>query len=122
MDKYLRLRGIAKDSNLSPGAQLRLEWMIFYQKVAKKDVSKTAEHFGISRKTLHKWLSRFKEQNLRTLEEYSRRPKHTREWEITKPEEERIVFFKKKALKVWEEKTKDTLPERVWREYLLLED
>ncbi|MDO8498344.1 MAG: helix-turn-helix domain-containing protein, partial [bacterium] len=44
---------------LSPKAQLKLEWIIFYHTQAGKNAKATATHFGITRKTFHKWLKRY---------------------------------------------------------------
>lgn len=79
--KWLFLRELAKDK-LTPTAQLKLEWVIFYHTVAKLKVTTTAKHFGISRKTFHKWLSRFDDSNLLSLEEHSRAPLRTRKRQI----------------------------------------
>jgi hypothetical protein len=37
--------------------RLRVEWMVFYYTAGKENASLTAKHFGISRKTFHKWRS-----------------------------------------------------------------
>lgn len=82
---------------LSEKAQLKLEWIIFYHTVGGKNVTQTARHFSISRKTLHKYLTRFDEKNLTTLEEQSRRPDHTRGWMVTKEEEAKSSLFAKRT-------------------------
>ena len=51
-DKYTLWRKFAHD--LSSQERLRLEWIIFYQTVGKRNATLTALHFGISKKTLHK--------------------------------------------------------------------
>ncbi len=94
LGKWNRLRKIAKILNLSKEAHLRLEWIIFYYKVGK-DASKTASHFGISRKTFHKWHSRFNELDLKSLESYSKAPKQTRQREISFKQEQRIIKLRK---------------------------
>jgi putative transposase len=104
-DKWVRLRRIGQ-KDLSPQAQLKLEWLIFYFTVARKGATQTAAHFGISRKTLYKWLVRFDERNLVTLEERSRRPYHLRTWTVTPVEEERIVSLRLKHLKYGKQKLK----------------
>ncbi|MCX6812619.1 MAG: hypothetical protein NTW79_03325, partial [Candidatus Berkelbacteria bacterium] len=48
IDKFKLWRGIAKDK-LSAKAQLRLEWIIFYQTVGEENATKTSKHFGIAR-------------------------------------------------------------------------
>ena len=92
----LRLRG--KDS-LTDKAQLKLEWIIFYQTVGESNALKTASHFGINPKTLHKWKSRFNEKNLSTLEEVSRAPHKTRTRDISFIQRDRIRKLRKKHIK-----------------------
>ena len=52
-EKWVLLRSLGKDI-LSEKAQLKLEWIIFHNTIAGKKTSKTAEHFGITRKTIYK--------------------------------------------------------------------
>lgn len=59
-------------------AQLKLEWIIFYHTRGSKNASLTANQFGITRKSVHKWLKRYKETGLSGLEEHSRAPVHVR--------------------------------------------
>jgi len=129
-DKWTLLRKVAK-GKLSLAAQLKLEWIVFYQTVGKHNAKLTASHFDISRKTLHKWLSRFDEKNLLTLEEASRAPKKTRDWMVTKVEEARIKklrrdnieFGKKKIQRLYLRHHKEYIStwkiERVIRRYKL---
>lgn len=104
-DRWGRLRKIGQET-LTPQAQLKLEWMIFYHTVGGEDATKTASHFGISRKTFHKWKNRFNERNLTSLEEHDRAPEHTRTWEVTRCEEVRIVTLRKQHLKYGKKKLK----------------
>ena len=113
-DRWGRLRKIGHDV-LSPQAQLKLEWMIFYHTVGEEDGTKTALHFGVTRKTLHKWLSRFTERNLKSLEEQSRTPHHTRMWQVTRKQEDRIVSLRTTYLKYGKKKLK-VLYEQEYRE------
>ena len=76
-EKWTLLRSVAKDT-LSSKAKAKLEWIIFYNTIAKKNAKYTASYFGINPKTLYKWLKRFDEKNLCTLEEQSRRPQKVR--------------------------------------------
>jgi putative transposase len=92
------LRSIGKDK-LSLLAQLKLEWIIFYYTVGKKNAARTALHFGISRKTLHKWLKRFDEIRLETLEEASRSPHQTRQRVISPLQKIRIIKLRKAHLR-----------------------
>ncbi len=98
-DKWKFIRDMGKDV-LSNEGLLRLEWIIFYNTIGKKNVTVTAGHFGISRKTLHKWINRFKENNLKTLESQSKRPKRKRNWEVTLLEEARIHKLRKQYMKL----------------------
>lgn len=64
--------------HLSSQAQLKLEWIIFYHTLGNKNAKFTAAQFGITRKTIHKWLKRYKEKGLLGLEEISCAPVHVR--------------------------------------------
>lgn len=79
--------------NLSKGARARLEWFIWHS-AHGENISLTARHFGIARKTFHAWNTRFDRANLRTLEAKSRAPKHVRQKEITPEEEGRIIALR----------------------------
>ena len=92
------VRSVGKDC-LSLQAQLKLEWMIFYHTVGEENVTATAKHFGITRKTLHKWLKRFDEKRLETLEENSRAPQKTRERDISSVQRVRIIKLRKEHLR-----------------------
>lgn len=81
-DKWSILRKLGKEQ-VTPAAQLKLEWIIFYHTIGNTKVLPTARHFGITRKTLHKWLARFDEKHLATLEEQSRAPIKTRKRDIS---------------------------------------
>jgi len=101
--KWSLLRAVGREK-LSDAAQLKLEWIIFFYTVGKKNVTDTAKHFGISRKTLHKWLNRFDEKNLLTLEEHSREPKGKRVWMVTKEEEAQIKQLRRKYMTLGKKK------------------
>lgn len=96
-DKWNLLRGFGR-KELSLDAQIKLEWIIFYYEVVSENAKATSKHFGISRKTFHKWLGRFDETNLNTLEEHSRAPKTKRDWMVLYKEEQRIVALRKKNM------------------------
>jgi transposase InsO family protein len=102
-NKWELLRKIGRDK-LSAKAQLRLEWIIFYCTVGKKNVSATATHFTISRKILHKWLKRFNEKDLYTLEDESKAPKSVRKTELTREEEQRVKKLREQHLKLGKRK------------------
>jgi len=105
-DRCTRLRDIARVVGLSSQAKEKLEWVIFYQTVGEGNTVSTASYFGITRKTLHKWLKRFDEKNLKSLEEKSRAPIQKRGWEVTREEEEKIIFLRKVHLKWGKKKLK----------------
>ena len=90
-DKWVRLRGISQSIGLSSKAKEKLEWIIFFNTVGKCNAKVTAKYFGISRKTFHKYLKRFDERNLTTLEEHSKAPLATRVWTVTPEEEIRVT-------------------------------
>ena len=94
--QLLRLRG---KGTLSSKAALKLEWIIFYHTVGKENAKKTADHFGISRKTFHKWLKRFDEKNLLILEEESRAPDKTRQRDISSLQRYRIRTIRKRHMR-----------------------
>lgn len=96
--KWDLLRSIGKDK-LSASAQMKLEWIIFYYTVGEESVTDTAAHFGISRKTLHKWLNRFDETRLERLEEDSRSPHKTRGRDISPLQRVRIIKLRKAHLR-----------------------
>lgn len=82
-----RIRG---QSILSSSALLKLEWIIFYHTLGKKNATVTADQFGITRKTFHKWLKRFKDQDLTGLEEQSTAPQKVRKRQISFQQRVRI--------------------------------
>jgi len=94
--QYVRERG---KKLLSKDAQLKLEWIIFYHTIGKKNATKTASHFGINPKTLHKWKGRFNERDLTSLEEHSRAPVRTRTRQISLVQRGRIRKLRRKHMK-----------------------
>jgi len=101
--KWNLLRAVAKDT-LTTNAQERLEWIIFYLTVGRKNARLTAEHFSISRKTFHKWLGRFDERKLKNLEDQSRAPRKVRDWMVTRQEEAKIVSLRKENIELGKKK------------------
>src|SRR3989337_953042 len=83
LSKYQRWREIAKIIKLPRNARIRLGWMIFYEERANKNASLVCRHFGISRKTFHKWHGLFNELDLKSLEDRSKAPINTRKPEYT---------------------------------------
>ena len=98
-EKWTLLRNVGKDG-LSLKAQEKLEWIIFYNTIAKRNALYTSSYFDINPKTLHKWLKRFNEKNLFSLEERSRRPQKVRGWMVTKEEEANIIDLRKRNLEL----------------------
>lgn len=92
----LREEGRAK---LSAKAQLKFEWIIYYHTQGRKNVTKTSEQFGISRKTFHKWLNRFEKDHFQGLEEISKTPHTKRKRTISRGQELRIVRLRQKYLR-----------------------
>jgi len=99
-------RNLAEYWHISSKAKERLEWVIFYQTVGKKNARFTASYFGISRKTFHKWRKRFNPHFIQSLEEKSRAPQKKRTWEVTREQEERIIALRTKHLKYGKRKLK----------------
>lgn len=96
--KWELIRSVGRKS-LSDKAQLKLEWIIFYHTQGKSNATDTAKHFGVTRKTIHKWLSRFKQEYLLTLEEVSRAPDRLRQREINFIQRGRIRKLRNKHIK-----------------------
>ena len=102
LSKYKRWQKVAKILKVSPKAELRLKWIIYYHTKANYNASLTARYFGISRKTFYKWFNYFDEDNLYTLhclEDRSRAPQHVRQPEITPQEEARIIKLRNSRIK-----------------------
>ena len=103
--KWILLRSVGRDI-LSLKAQEKLEWIIFCRNIAKNNVAYTASYFGINPKTLYKWLKRFEEKNLSTLEEHKRNPVKKRTWMVTFEEEANIKDLRKKNMEFGKQKIK----------------
>jgi putative transposase len=89
----------AERLGISSSARLRLEWMIFYDTVGKRNGTTTAKHFGIARQIFVKWKSRFNPHDLTSLEDHSKAPIQKRVWTVTEAEECNIIFLRKKHMK-----------------------
>ena len=92
-------RQTAKVLALSRGAKMRLEWVLWHESHGFNQ-SLTCRHFGIHRNTLGKWLRRFDEVNLRTLEEHSRRPRQVRQRVNSTVKDQRLIELKRE-FPVW---------------------
>jgi transposase InsO family protein len=98
LDEHTRWRKVALLMRLSRAARGRLEWIIFWEKNGK-DASLAARHFGISRKTFHKWTARFEKDFLRGLQDESRAPRRRRGRTYTARQYERIVSLRTEHLR-----------------------
>lgn len=96
LGKYDRWRAVGKVLKLSKEALCRLEWIIFYETKANKDSALVCRHFGIGRSTFYKWLGKFDENNLRTLETVSRRPHSVRTRAAVPLKDGRVIAIRKK--------------------------
>jgi len=97
-DKYELWKEVADFWGFTTQEGLRVEGMVFYYTVAKENAALTAKHFGISRKTFHKWFNRFKgsKYDVKCLADQSKAPRHKRTWEIILTQEERIRRLRSK--------------------------
>lgn len=68
-NKYNLWRKLAKKKKLTTKARIRLEWIIFYYTLAKKNATSTCKHFGVPRSIFYYWFSRFDDRNLCLLED-----------------------------------------------------
>lgn len=83
---------------LSRGARARLQWFDWYR-AHGENASLTCRHFGISRETFYEWKRRYDPWHLESLEERSRKPTHTRSWEVSRIEEFRILSLRRAHLR-----------------------
>ena len=72
----LRLAGHGRE--LSGQARRRLKWMDYYESHGH-NARLTCRYFGISPQTFYRWRRRYHPNNLRTLEDRSRRPRRLRQ-------------------------------------------
>lgn len=96
LDPHERWRRVAKILKVSKEARRRLEWIIYYRE--GHSASEVARHFGITKKTFHKWNHLFDEDNLQSLkrlQDRSKAPLHVRSRTITPTEKERVVRLRK---------------------------
>lgn len=97
VNKYNLWRSIAK-KKLTDKAQLRLEWIIFYNTVGNRNATLTAKHYGIARSKFYHWFSRFDEKRLETLEDKSSKPGTTRSWQPDPIVLTRMIKLRKKYI------------------------
>ena len=87
---------------LSQEAKKRLKWMDYCRRC--QNASKTCRYFGISRKTFYYWKKRYNPYHLESLEARSKRPKNTRQWQVSRQEEFRIIRLRKQYIRYGKEK------------------
>ena len=135
-NRYELWREVAELSGSTTQERLRVEWMVFYYTIAGGNATLTSRHFGISRKTFHKWLKHFKgsKYDVHSLADRSKAPHNKKKWEVTLTEEGRIrslrkryPYYGKKKLKVlyrkeYHEEISTWKIERVIRKYKLYPD
>ena len=85
---------LARIPSLSQEAKTRLAWFDWHR-AHGGNVSLTCRHFGIPRKTFYKWKKRYDPFHLESLEEKSRRPHRTRQWDVSRTEEFRILRLRR---------------------------
>ena len=97
--KYERWRKTARALKLSKKACQRLNWIIYYHTKANCNAKLTCRHFGLTRSVWYYWFKRFREDNLRSLEDNSRAPIRTRQKEYTPNQYERIIKLRKQYIR-----------------------
>jgi len=95
---------LASTPELSVSARKRLKWMDYYRECG--NAALTCRYFGISRKTFYVWKKRYNPYRLESLEEQSRRPKRTRQWQVGRAEELRILILRRQHIRYGKEKLK----------------
>ncbi len=98
-----RLTGQAARCSL--GARRRLRVLLWHE-AHGGNVSLTARHFGLARKTVRDWRDRFDGRNPKTLEARSRRPRRVRSWQVTGEQEGRVIALRKARIRYGPEKLK----------------
>jgi len=96
--KWERLKEQIKQ--YSPTAKRNFSYVYWYYTKGNENASYAARHFGIHRKTIMKWVERFDESNLLTLEEQSRKPQKVRQWTVTRTEEARVISLRKRYIRL----------------------
>lgn len=98
VNRFELWRGVARMNKLSTKAQLRLEWMIFYETAGKRNATYTARHFSIARSIFYFWLKRFDETHLNSLEDNKSAPNKTRSWNPDPIVLERMIRLRKQYI------------------------
>lgn len=108
LNKHEQWRACADFLKFEEQERARLEWMIYYEKEAKWNASKTCKHFGIPKKTFYKWLNRFNRsrKDIESLKNISRRPHMLRSMVINRTQENRIVNLRNRYMHYGKNKLK----------------
>jgi len=101
---YRALYGLATLPQLSPEARKRLRWLDYYRRCG--NVLQTCRYFGIAPKTFYVWKRRYNPHQLESLEAHSRCPHRTRQWQVSREQEFRIIALRKQHLRYGKEKLK----------------
>jgi transposase InsO family protein len=96
MDRFERWKMVAREQKVSREALQRLDWLIFYFARANKNASLVCRHFGIARKTFHKWFNLFDDKNIRTLESQNKSPINKRKPEYSPEEVRKTIALRQK--------------------------
>ncbi len=97
MNIHYILPKVEQLSDISKPARQRLKWMDYYAKSG--NAVKTCRYFGISPKTFYKWAKIYDPHNLTALEDRTRRPRTTRQWQVTREEERRILALRTRYIR-----------------------
>jgi transposase InsO family protein len=89
---------------LSKEAKQRLKWMDYHRKC--QNVAQTCRYFGIAPKTFYHWKKRYNPWKLESLESRSRKPKNTRDWEVSRIQEFRVLTLRRAHLRYGKMKLK----------------
>lgn len=92
--------------SLSREAKRRLQWFDWYR-AHGENAALTCRHFGIPRKTFYAWKKRYNPWNLSALENRSCRPRKTRNWDVSRMEEFRILSLRRKHIRWGKMKLKE---------------
>lgn len=98
-DEWQRLRAAAKARNASRDARKRLDWIIWYETVGRRNARRTCRHFGLAPKVFYFWKNRFREGNLNSLEDKSHRPHRIRQSTLTGVEIDRVVALRREHMR-----------------------
>ena len=97
LDEHERWRKVASILKITKEGKKRLGWIIYARD--GHSIEQTVRHFGISRKTFHKWFREFDPDNLyslKRLEDRSKAPLHVRCIQLSPDEVRNIVALRKR--------------------------